>query len=93
MCQTQAQYKLESALPSLFCFLERAPGEVHGHTLPPSTLHRWPPKDRTLCFPEASSDPEQTLCNSQYALSLNRKGQALSSTLHHLQTKSSVPVW
>lgn len=29
----------------------------HGHAFPPSTLHRWPPKSRTLCFSEALDGP------------------------------------
>lgn len=57
--------ELESTFSSLPCFLERALGGTQsspggdntGHALLPSTLHRWPPMNRTLCSPVASPAP------------------------------------
>lgn len=79
MCQAQSQHKQESASPRLPGFLERAPAEasqpptpalttLHGHTLPPRTLHRWPAENRTLCSlgpPQTLKRPPEILCAPQ----------------------------
>lgn len=36
----------------------RPGGHRHGHAFPPSTLHRQPPKSRTLCFSEDPQPPD-----------------------------------